>query len=320
MQQNLQRFFPLVTIAFVVVLAVMCAKLTSQIIARSLWSPEVSTVSTSAQGESSARAEPLSTYRPITERNLFNSKPSRAPSAPTKTTDIDTPVETQPMPSVKLVLMGTTLGGASDLAIFEKEGKVEIFSVGEEVAPALKLVEVKADRAFVLSDGKRVEYLLFTERLASSTKGRTPPQARKAKSRRKSRSSRPSRASVSKASSSEFDASAIRKVGDNSWVIDRGQVEQSLDNMSQLITEVRVIPNLNADRQADGFKIFEVKPASIFARLGVRNGDIIKEVNGLQLNGIDQAYQALSALQSESSVQINLVRRNKPVTLTYEIR
>ena len=103
-------------------------------------------------------------------------------------------------------------------------------------------------------------------------------------------------------------------------MIDRGQVEQSLDSLSQLITEVRVIPSLNAQREADGFKIFEIKPASIFARLGVRNGDIVKEVNGLQLTGIDQAYQALSALQNESAIQINLVRRNKPITLTYEIR
>jgi general secretion pathway protein C len=314
MQQNLQRFFPLVTVTFVVVLAFMCAELTSQIIARSLWSPEVSTVLASAQGERSARAEPLSAYRTITERNLFNSKPPPTSAATAIEPAIDTPTtEAAPMPTVKLVLIGTTVGNGHDIAVFEKEGEVEMFKVGEEVAPSLELVEVKSDRAFVLSNGKRVEYLLFTEREIS--KKPTRPATKRSRGRRSTRT-----APDAKGASSKFDATAIRKVANNSWVIDRGQVEQSLDNLSQLITEVRVVPNLNAERQADGFKIFEVKPASIFARLGVRNGDIIKEVNGLQLNGIDQAYQALSAMQNETSVQINLVRRNKPVTLTYEIR
>ena len=315
MQPNLQRFFPLVTVIFIAALAFMCAQMASQIVARTLWSPDVAVVSTKTQRIASTRAEPLSAYRPINERNLFNANPRPSRVAPANSTDATATPTAQPQATVKLFLVGTTLGGKRDLAIFEKEGKVDIYSVDQEVAPQMKLVEVKADRAYVLSKGKRLEYLLFTER--ANTKKTTRASQRKRPSRK---STRTSRTSAGASRTSTFDATAIRKVGDNSWVIDRGQVEQSLDNLSQLITEVRVIPNLNAERVADGFKIFEIKPASIFARLGVRNGDIIKEVNGLQLNGIDQAYQALSALQHEASVQINLVRRNKPITLTYEIR
>ena len=66
--------------------------------------------------------------------------------------------------------------------------------------------------------------------------------------------------------------------------------------------------------------MFSIRPASLFAKIGIRNGDVIKEVNGLVLNGVDQAYQAMTKLQGASSISVNIMRGNNPVTLAYEIR
>jgi general secretion pathway protein C len=103
-------------------------------------------------------------------------------------------------------------------------------------------------------------------------------------------------------------------------VVDRREVEQATANLSQLITQIRVVPNMGPENQADGFKVFSIRPASLFARIGLRNGDVLKEVNGIPLTGVDQAYQALTGLQGESSIQVNLIRQNEPITLSYEIR
>jgi len=112
---------------------------------------------------------------------------------------------------------------------------------------------------------------------------------------------------------------AVRKVGENSFVMDRREVEGVLQDFNKLLTQIRVVPHF-ADGNPDGFKIFNIRPGSLFASLGMVNGDIIKRVNGLDITGPEQALQMFQQLRDESQVTVDLERFRKNLTLNYEIR
>ncbi|MBE0616405.1 MAG: general secretion pathway protein GspC, partial [Proteobacteria bacterium] len=102
-------------------------------------------------------------------------------------------------------------------------------------------------------------------------------------------------------------------------LIDAREIEQANANMSQLMTQIRVVPNFS-DGQPDGFKVFAIRPGSLFSKIGLQNGDVLKRVNGVDLQGPEQAFEAYQMLKDETSIQIDLVRRNENKTFNYEIR
>jgi general secretion pathway protein C len=111
----------------------------------------------------------------------------------------------------------------------------------------------------------------------------------------------------------------VRKVGDNNYVMDRREVEGVLQDFNKLLTQIRVVPHFS-NGKPDGFKVFNIRPNSLFMKLGMVNGDIIKRVNGLDITGPEQALQMFQQLRDESRITLDLERFRKNLTLQYEVR
>jgi len=72
-----------------------------------------------------------------------------------------------------------------------------------------------------------------------------------------------------------------------------------------------------------GYRIIRVSASHPFFKMGVRNGDIIKSVNGFKLNGIEIMMDILvwlKGIQPNETISISLLRKNKPVTLSLHLR
>ncbi len=300
------------TAVFVAMAAFLGASIATGLISASVWTPKSGVSAVRGETSGADRALRLSQYGIVAERNLFNANPKSIAKQPTSgKSNIPAYTPAQSAAPIKALLVGTAVreNAMKSFAMIDVDGKVEPYLVGEELQPGVKLDEVLADRVYLRQGKARSELLLFTDK---PTKG-----AATARGGRKPRRGSPRKSSRQPVISSD---DTIRKVGEDSWVIDRREIDQAMSNMSQLITQVRVVPNLTPDGSADGFRVFAMRPQSLFTKIGLMNNDIIKEVNGLQLNGIDQAYNALNKLKDESSVSINLLRNNQPKTLSYEIR
>ena len=83
---------------------------------------------------------------------------------------------------------------------------------------------------------------------------------------------------------------------------------------SCLATSMRIVPAFR-DGRAEGFKLFGIRPESLPALLGFRNGDLVLKVNGRALSSPESALEAYSALRSEKTFAVELERNGAPMTL-----
>ena len=102
-------------------------------------------------------------------------------------------------------------------------------------------------------------------------------------------------------------------------MVDRREVDHSIDNLNKVVTELRAVP-LIKDGKSLGFRIFNIRPGSVIDRMGLANGDVVQSVNGVALDEPSKALAMLEDLRTADRLTVDLLRKNKPTTLIYDIR
>lgn len=111
----------------------------------------------------------------------------------------------------------------------------------------------------------------------------------------------------------------IKKIDETTFEIDRSLVDKVLANPMAVAKGARVMPS-SKNGEPNGFKLYAVRPSSVYAKLGFANGDTLHAINGMELNSMDKAMEVYSKVRDAQSLQVNVTRRGKPVTLSYTIR
>ncbi|HEX7838641.1 MAG TPA: hypothetical protein VF469_14295 [Kofleriaceae bacterium] len=109
-------------------------------------------------------------------------------------------------------------------------------------------------------------------------------------------------------------AGAIKQLDATHYEVNRAVVEAVTTTKG-----ARVVPSLT-NGQADGFKLYAIRPSSIFARLGLHNGDTIKKVNHRALAAADQALEIYARERAAKLFVVEIVRRGLPLTLSYTVK
>lgn len=105
----------------------------------------------------------------------------------------------------------------------------------------------------------------------------------------------------------------------------RGILRRDLDRLLDagpgvLLQRVQLQPAFGAGRRFVGFEIvsvFENQPAAL--RYGVRPGDLVLRVNGQQLLTPAHLVEVFRLLRNASQLEVELVRRGKPLTVRVPI-
>jgi len=113
--------------------------------------------------------------------------------------------------------------------------------------------------------------------------------------------------------------SGIKKIDDSNYEIDKSLIEKVLLNPMAITKGARVVPSMK-NGKPDGFKLYAIRPSSAIARLGLSNGDTLQSVNGFELNTADKALEVYTKLREATSLELEVMRRGKPVTLKYTIK
>ena len=225
-----------------------------------------------------------SDYSAIFRRNLFGSEPIAMSETTLAASGVD-------VASLDLHLRGTAEVDGTGYAVIEDRPshRQDVFAVGEQVFDGPELVEVTPGRAVVSMAGRRET--LEISAVSAGTQN----------------------------AAAEGAGGGIRKTGANTYLVDRREVEHSIENLSAVATQMRAVPYLK-DGSAIGFRVFNIRPGSLFERMGLENGDVIQKVNGAELDTPSKGLALLEDVQTTSEIRIDLLRNNRPTTLNYTVR
>ncbi|MBI5577334.1 MAG: PDZ domain-containing protein [Deltaproteobacteria bacterium] len=216
----------------------------------------------------------------------------------------------QELPSTKYVLLGTVASDSRSArrAILWADGmktpRMERESA--ELEAGVRLSRIERDHVF-LSRGK-VEERLDILPVGSRTRVTAPPAA--------------PAASASAPRAADLPAGGeirVTKLGESSFALDEATAGQLTGNINQYMTNVRLIPFFEGNKSA-GYRVAAVRPGSAFEQLGFKNGDVIQQINNVELSTPDKMYTIFQNLKDEKRVTVNILRQGQKSTITYEIR
>lgn len=110
----------------------------------------------------------------------------------------------------------------------------------------------------------------------------------------------------------------VRKVSDNRYDVSRTVLDQQLSNLATISTQARIVPSFK-NGVANGFKLFSIQPDSLYASIGVENGDVVQRINGYEINSPDRALELFQKLRETSHVVIELERGGQAIRKEYSI-
>lgn len=237
------------------------------------------------------QVKPLQDYAIITERNLFGGSSQGLSEVQAEKVDIEgMPVAVQ---SLGLKLVGTVVANKPEdsSAIIEDltSRKQEVYREGDEV----KNTRIKRilRHNVIINTGRRDEVLTMlpeegTEKSsapARPTRGRpTPPS----------------------------ETSSIQ--------LDREELESQMADLNELMQQVRIRPFMEGKNPA-GFLVSNIKPGSLFSKMGLRNGDVIQGVNGETITTPDQAIELYESLMEGGAIDLDIKRGRRTQKLRYAV-
>jgi general secretion pathway protein C len=119
--------------------------------------------------------------------------------------------------------------------------------------------------------------------------------------------------------SAEGEGGEVTQNGENEFTISRAVLDENLNDLESLSRMGRALLHRGPDGQFDGYRLSAIRRGSLPDQLGIRNGDIVHKVNGMDLNSVQGAMQALQTMQNQSSFKFEVTRRGQPVTLSYAV-
>jgi type II secretion system protein C len=234
-----------------------------------------------------------------------------------------------PETQLPLRLIGTVVAAQAErsIAVIESLGTTQVVRTGDAIGAA-RVQEIHKD-GVVLAQAGRLERLALASVAsrapagsgASSASdpsfGEGPADARDATDRG-SREAAPQRARTASRSRATrrtaVPASAARGQDGEAGSSATEQVtsDQLLVNLSG---QARYAPLLGDDGQLRGVAVLDVKPDSTLERIGLRSGDVIVSVAGVQVDNSPAALDALRALNPKAGGEVMVERGGVPTRI-----
>jgi general secretion pathway protein C len=110
----------------------------------------------------------------------------------------------------------------------------------------------------------------------------------------------------------------IRCSGTGTCEIPRKELELARARMGEIAMMGRIVPAYE-NGQPVGFKIFNIQPNSVYTRLGIQNGDVIRRINGNDISSPERLLEIYLKLSEWSRVELEVGRAGSIVKQSYNI-
>ncbi|MHB8455413.1 MAG: type II secretion system protein N [Acidiferrobacterales bacterium] len=196
-----------------------------------------------------------------------------------------------PISSLNLVLAGVVAAGGASFALISVNGQPqEPFAIGQEVTAGAILQAVYPDRVLLIRQG--ITESLMLEGVNDNAGG-----------------------GVSSGAPISGATGGIYQRSQNDYVVPRSVVNAQLHKPQDLLSQALMVPN-----PTGGFLVREIQPDSVYQKLGLQVGDVIRSVNGQPVNSLQDAMRAYQQAANLSDVRLEVVRGGRPEVLQYQIK
>ena len=246
---------------------------------------------------------PVSDFRLISKRNLFNAAKSIEPTSP-KAIPVEKLAPAQKELGLKLV--GTVVAYDSRLSRAfidnRRTRKQEVYGEGDTVGDA-RIKKVLRNRVIIAT--KEGDRLLTVQIAVSGNSNETYSAAPQLSSASMPRSQSPGR---------PLNSARVRHIS-----LNRQEVENSLANVDQVLQELTLTPYMRFQKPA-GFRISNLSADSIFKKMGLSSWDVIVGINDQTITSPDQAADFLQTLAEADEVTIRARHRlrTRRIILNFE--
>ncbi len=110
----------------------------------------------------------------------------------------------------------------------------------------------------------------------------------------------------------------VKSLGDNRYEVQHRLIENSLSNLNTIATQARIVPSFK-NGAANGFKVFSIQPGSLYAAIGVENGDVIQKINGYEMNSPDKALEIYQKLRDSRHITLEIERNGQAIRKEYNV-
>jgi general secretion pathway protein C len=323
----------LATFAFSALLAVIAADVTVTFMEKSIHIPVKKEKSASRFKKAEVKKAALTDFKEIFELNVFQAS-VKDPDFFTRDTrkvildaakeeEILEPEQEQeavPMIDVDNYELYGTMVVTPDLlssaTIYNKKTKkYEVYGLKEYnrfIDDIYEIVDITRGSIEIKSEGENV--IINIKEIKSKAPAARPPSRRGA-----------GKKPATPGGAAPVSTEGITKVAENRYVIDQRLYQSLTKDVSSLMTlqrQISFIPKMGKDNTPMGFEVRRITPGSLFQKIGIQRGDIVKTINGRVLNAmsVPEALQLLNEMKNETNINLDFIRRNKEQTIGYEVR
>jgi general secretion pathway protein C len=113
----------------------------------------------------------------------------------------------------------------------------------------------------------------------------------------------------------------VKKSGEFEFTMNRSDLNKYITNLGAVLNQARMVPNIipGTGGKVEGFRFVSIQPDSIYTKLGFKPMDVIKAVNGEQVNSPTKAMELYNALRSESSISLVVERNGRDENFSFKI-
>jgi general secretion pathway protein C len=305
MQDLIKRYFWIIGVVAVILCAVFAAKATAAMIEASfLGDPKHGPkITPMARAETSSKPTRTKDGAQLATRNVFCSECTPAVAA----TNVDP--NSIAITGLPLQLLATNVGATQEQSyatiINTDSQRQGAFTVGERMPGASGDIKAIHYKFVDFENNGRIERLVL--------QGASVPTAPTTVA------AAPSDNDDNKDDIQASIDNGIKKIDDTHYEIDKSLVDKVLLNPMAVVKGARVVPAMK-NGKPEGFKMYAIRPTSAFAKLGLTNGDTLTSINGFELNSADKALEVYTKLREANSLELEVTRRGKPLTLKYSIK
>ena len=223
-------------------------------------------------------------YDTIIKRNLFKVEVEHTTSPSSKEEIEATPVEALEPTSLKLALWGTVTGVSRVYAVIEDKTTRQqaLYEIGDLIQEAT-LKQILRHKVILTYQGKdQVLEMEFDNPTAA-------------------------------ASQHPFKTIQPPEIS-----LDKRLIDESIHDMGMLMKQIKIRPHFT-EGEPDGLMLYGIRPNSVFMQMGLRNGDIVKEINGMPITSAMDASTLFSQIKDAQEAKLTLFRQGKITELLYQL-